>query len=152
LLAICCSPSLADSIIFLTLTRLVVVIIFENFSFALFTPPLGDFQLRHASDVEPKDKSDANNFFDALGSFEFLLGMIIWHDVLYVVNKVTKMLQSPAMNIDTTLKLMEDIMQYFEKYRNEGFSSSIIIAKSIADKKGVEASFPEKQCFKEEAI
>jgi hypothetical protein len=38
------APSLADSIIFLTLTRLVVVFIFENFSFALFTPPLGDFQ------------------------------------------------------------------------------------------------------------
>jgi hypothetical protein len=38
-------PSLADSIIFLTLTRLVVVTIFENFSFALFTPPLGDFHL-----------------------------------------------------------------------------------------------------------
>jgi hypothetical protein len=31
------------SIIFLTLTRLVVVINFVNFSFALFTPPLGDF-------------------------------------------------------------------------------------------------------------
>jgi hypothetical protein len=46
LLAICFAPSLADSIIFLTLTRLVVVIIFENFSFALFTPPLGDFQRR----------------------------------------------------------------------------------------------------------
>jgi hypothetical protein len=30
--------------IFLTLTRLVVVINFVNFSFALFTPPLGDFQ------------------------------------------------------------------------------------------------------------
>jgi hypothetical protein len=43
-LAICFAPSLADLIIFLTLTRLVVVIIFENFSFALFTPPLGDFQ------------------------------------------------------------------------------------------------------------
>jgi hypothetical protein len=34
-----------DSIIFLTITRLLVVIIFENFIFALFTPPpLGDFQ------------------------------------------------------------------------------------------------------------
>jgi hypothetical protein len=43
-LAICFTPSLVDSIIFLTLTRLVVVIIFENFSFALSTPPLGDFQ------------------------------------------------------------------------------------------------------------
>jgi hypothetical protein len=38
-LTICFAPSLADSIIFLTLTRLVVVINFVNFSFALFTPP-----------------------------------------------------------------------------------------------------------------
>jgi hypothetical protein len=35
---ICFAPSLADSILFLTLTRLVVVFIFVNFSFALFTP------------------------------------------------------------------------------------------------------------------
>jgi hypothetical protein len=44
-LAICFAPSLSDLIIFLTLTRLVVVINFINFSFALFTPPLGDFHV-----------------------------------------------------------------------------------------------------------
>jgi hypothetical protein len=44
---ICFSPSLSDSIIFLTLTRLVVVINFVNFSFALFTPPLSDFHNDH---------------------------------------------------------------------------------------------------------
>jgi hypothetical protein len=49
LIAICFAHSLADSFIFLTLTRLVVVIIFENFSFALFTPPLGDYQIERAS-------------------------------------------------------------------------------------------------------
>jgi hypothetical protein len=38
--------SLTDSFIFLTLTRLVVVLKFINFRFALFTPPLGDFQHR----------------------------------------------------------------------------------------------------------
>jgi hypothetical protein len=38
-LGICFAPSLSDSFIFLTLTRLVVVFIFVNFSFALFTPP-----------------------------------------------------------------------------------------------------------------
>jgi hypothetical protein len=43
--AICFSPSLSDSFIFLTLTRLVVVLKFINFRFALFNPPLGDFQL-----------------------------------------------------------------------------------------------------------
>jgi hypothetical protein len=36
---------LSGSFIFLTLTWLVVVINFVNFSFALFTPPLGDFQI-----------------------------------------------------------------------------------------------------------
>jgi hypothetical protein len=41
---ICFAPSLSDSFIFLTLTRLVVVLKFVNFRFALFTPPLGDFQ------------------------------------------------------------------------------------------------------------
>jgi hypothetical protein len=44
LLEICFAPSLADSFLFLTLTRLVVVFTFVNFSFALFTPPpLGDY-------------------------------------------------------------------------------------------------------------
>jgi hypothetical protein len=45
-LGICFAPSLADSFIFLTLTRLVVVFTFINFSFALFTPPLGDYHQR----------------------------------------------------------------------------------------------------------
>jgi hypothetical protein len=39
LLMICFAPSLSDSFIFLTLTRLVVVLKFINFRFALFTPP-----------------------------------------------------------------------------------------------------------------
>jgi hypothetical protein len=43
--AICFSPSLSNSFLFLTLTRLVVVLKFINFRFALFTPPLGDFQV-----------------------------------------------------------------------------------------------------------
>jgi hypothetical protein len=52
LLAICFAPSLADSFIFLTLTRLVVVFIFVNFSFALFTPPLGDYHIPDDALVE----------------------------------------------------------------------------------------------------
>jgi hypothetical protein len=40
-----CALSCGLVSLLLTLTRLVVVFIFVNFSFALFTPPLGDFQL-----------------------------------------------------------------------------------------------------------
>jgi hypothetical protein len=45
------APSLADSFIFLTLTRLVVI--FVNFSFALFTPPLGDYHRRRRLARQP---------------------------------------------------------------------------------------------------
>nr|TKW16837.1 hypothetical protein SEVIR_5G325500v2 [Setaria viridis] len=65
-------------------------------------------ELHHASDIEPKDRSDAKNLFDALGSFDFLLGMVIWHDILFAVNKVSKKLQSPAMCIDSTLKQIQE--------------------------------------------
>jgi hypothetical protein len=59
-LAICFAPSLADSFIFLTLTRLVVVFIFVNFSFALFTPPLGDYQAQTGSSDLPPDSLDTH--------------------------------------------------------------------------------------------
>jgi hypothetical protein len=49
---------LSDSIIFLTLTRLVVVINFVNFSVALFTPPLGDFQ----EDIRGNRRSSRGDF------------------------------------------------------------------------------------------
>jgi hypothetical protein len=39
-----CALSRGLVFLLLTLTRLVVVFIFVNFSFALFTPPLGDYQ------------------------------------------------------------------------------------------------------------
>nr|XP_045090282.1 uncharacterized protein LOC123497676 [Aegilops tauschii subsp. strangulata] len=102
-------------------------------------------ELRDASDTEPKDKSDAKNLFDALGRFEFLVGMIIWHDILFAVNKVSKMLQSSTMCIDSALKQIKGITEYFEKYRDDGFSSSLTIAKGIATEMGIDPVFPMKR-------
>jgi hypothetical protein len=101
-------------------------------------------QLQQASDTELSDKTDANNLLKALGSFEFILDMVIWYDILFAVNIVSKRLQSPSMCIDTTLQQIEDMRNYFNNYRNEGFASSMTIAKSIASEMGVEPSFPVK--------
>jgi hypothetical protein len=101
--------------------------------------------LRDASDTQASDKTDANNLFKALGKFEFILGMVIWHDILYAVNTVSKKLQSPSMCIDTTLQQIEDMRNYFDNYRNQGFASSMITAKTIASEMGVEPSFQVKR-------
>jgi hypothetical protein len=61
-------------------------------------------QLREARDFEPSTKSDAKNLFGLLGNFEFILGMVIWHDILFVVDSVSKKLQSSSMRIDSALQ------------------------------------------------
>jgi hypothetical protein len=64
--------------------------------------------------------------FDVLGSFEFIFGMVIWHDILFVLNKVSKKLQSLSMCIDSAMQHIEGTMDYSETYRNDGFASSMV--------------------------
>jgi hypothetical protein len=52
--------SLSDSFLFLMLTRLVVVLKFVNLRFALFTPPLGDFQTSSATKTEESALTQRN--------------------------------------------------------------------------------------------
>ncbi|WCJ37047.1 hAT family dimerization domain [Euphorbia peplus] len=49
------------------------------------------------------------------------------------------------MCIDTTKKEIEDVMLYFKKYRDEGFESSMNIAKSLALDMKIEPTFPTKR-------
>jgi hypothetical protein len=102
-------------------------------------------KLHQSSDIEFSDKTDAKKLLKALDSFEFILGLVIWHDILFAINTVSKKLQSPSMCIDTTLHQIEDIRNYFGSYRNEGFAPSIAMAKNIASQMGVEPSFPVKR-------
>ena len=49
------------------------------------------------------------------------------------------------MCLDTTLKQIEGVISYFQKFRNEGFDSSIEIAKAIASDMDIEPTFPIKR-------
>ncbi|XBI68147.1 hypothetical protein VPH35_047391 [Triticum aestivum] len=70
-------------------------------------------ELERTSDDDPKTKSDAKSLVSALGNFEFLLGMVIWYDILFVVNLVSKKLQSKFVCIDATLKLIQETISFF---------------------------------------
>ncbi|TYJ39915.1 hypothetical protein E1A91_A04G102600v1, partial [Gossypium mustelinum] len=52
---------------------------------------------------DAKSKSEAESLVNALESFEFLLGMVIWYEILFAINMVSKKLQSNSMCIDTTI-------------------------------------------------
>ena len=70
--------------------------------------------------------------------------MVIWDDILSSINIVSKKLQSEIVCLDATLKQIEGVISYFQKYREEGFDASIKISKSIAFSMDVEPKFPIK--------
>ncbi|PWZ31193.1 Zinc finger MYM-type protein 1 [Zea mays] len=102
-------------------------------------------ELREANDTDLNEKEDAKNILKTFGRFEFILGMVIWYDVLFAVNTVSKKLQSSSMCIDTALQQIEDMRNYFDNYRNQGFDSSMAMAKNIASELGLEPSFRVKR-------
>ncbi|KAJ1290475.1 hypothetical protein BS78_02G246600 [Paspalum vaginatum] len=102
-------------------------------------------EVEKASTDDPTAVSDAQSLVKSIENFEFLVGMVIWHDILFYVDMVSKKLQSKIVCMDATLKQIEGVISYFQKYRNEYFDSSIEIAKSIASDMGIEPKFPTKR-------
>jgi len=50
-----------------------------------------------------------------LSSFDFVLSLVIWHEILYRINLVSKKLQSKDMLLDVAVKNLEGLVVYFEK-------------------------------------
>ena len=102
-------------------------------------------ELYECCDNDAKAKSEAESLINALESFDFLLGMVIWYDILFAINMVSKKLQFKSMCIDATIKQMEGVLSYFEIYREEGFPKSMDLVKSVALEMNVEPIFSTKR-------
>jgi len=77
-------------------------------------------------------------------NFEFLLGMTIWYDILFVFNS-SKNLQSKDMCINMAIEQLKGLLSFFETYRENGFENAFISAKEIASEMDVEPKFHEKR-------
>ncbi|KAG7609755.1 hypothetical protein ISN44_As05g018300 [Arabidopsis suecica] len=97
---------------------------------------------------DPKEQSEAECLATSethgIGSFEFLVSMVIWYNLLSVVNIVSKSLQSEDMNIDVAIDQLKGLVSYFQKYRDSGFEKAKLEAKEIAESMEIEAVFPKK--------
>ena len=66
----------------------------------------------------------------------FFIGMIIWYELLFVVNKVSKILQSEDMNIDIAIAIAQvliliSLSLFFCNYRETGFQAAKVKAEQI---------------------
>jgi hypothetical protein len=77
-----------------------------NIREALLQVSDGDNDLLTSSEA----KSLANN---ELGEFEFLLAIVIWYEILYVVNAVSKDMQTKDMLIDVAIEKVQGLIYFF---------------------------------------
>lgn len=80
-------------------------------------------------------------------SFEFFLGMVIWHDILLHVNSVSKFFKSKDMKIDVAIEDLKHLVTHYYNYREIGFKEAIIEAKKIAGNLGIDQVFPKKTYY-----
>ena len=80
----------------------------------------------------------ANN---ELGEYEFIVAIVIWYEVLFAVNLVSKNLQTKDMLIDVAIEKVKGLISFFEGYRETGFLEALEIAKEIALEMDIDATF-----------
>ncbi|XP_073121932.1 uncharacterized protein [Henckelia pumila] len=79
------------------------------------------------------DFSDAGSLENyELQSFEFLLGIVIWFEVLQKVNKISKILQRKDMVISEGISLLKGLIIFLEEYINFGFENAKSEVEKIA--------------------
>jgi len=87
----------------------------------------------------------ANN---ELGEYEFILAIVIWYEVLYAVNLVSKHLQAKDMLIDVAIEKVEGLISFFKDYRKTGFLEALEIAKGIALEMDIGTTFRKRREIK----
>ena len=112
-------------------------------------PEIRDVLLEFAEKSDdPQARSDAECLATSethgIERFEFLFGMVIWYEILFVVNTVSKTLQSEDMDIDDAIAQLKRLVSFFQKYRETGFQEAKCEALKLAVDMDIEPVFQKK--------
>lgn len=67
---------------------------------------------------DPVSASEAKSLAEHMESFEFLLTLVVWYDILFQINIVSKAMQSETMDISNACKLLEHCQTFITGYRD----------------------------------
>ncbi|XP_022177857.1 zinc finger MYM-type protein 1-like [Myzus persicae] len=86
-------------------------------------------------------KSDARSLITEISTYEFILSLIIWYDILVQVNIVSKSLQGKDADINISNDMLQSLLAFLKSYRESGFMNAKIIANNLAEEIEVEPVF-----------
>uniref|UniRef100_A0A8C6WU32 TTF-type domain-containing protein n=1 Tax=Neogobius melanostomus TaxID=47308 RepID=A0A8C6WU32_9GOBI len=87
--------------------------------------------------------STARGICQEMQRLPFLVSTIVWYNVLFQINKVSKILQSPNVSVETVRKEITAVTEFLQDFREHGFNAAVTDAREIAAGTEVEMSWPE---------
>ena len=87
--------------------------------------------------------TECRSLISEIRSWRFLVCRIIWYDLLFQINIISKGLQSPSMCLDDQIAQVEAGMEFIAQYREEGLVSAEVTARELAEDLEVDRSYPE---------
>ncbi|KAL1270827.1 hypothetical protein QQF64_029843 [Cirrhinus molitorella] len=68
--------------------------------------------------------STAERICQELQRWPFVVSTIVWYNVLFQTNKVSKILQSPKVSVETAREEIRAVKEFLQEFRNHGFDSA----------------------------
>ena len=87
-------------------------------------------------------KIEAETLYETLKQYKFLVSLVLWYDVLFQVNFVSKELQGETVDLSTAMNSFNNLMIWIRKLRVDGFVQILVTAKDLAEDMEVVAIFP----------
>ena len=89
--------------------------------------------------------STATSIKGELMTWSFVMCTIIWYNILYQINHVSKILQSPSVSLETLKRETSAVKEYLENFRESGLAACQTDAREIAENLEIDRTFPEKR-------
>ena len=108
-----------------------------------------------AISIERKDgraASETKSLIAHLSKWSFLLSVFIWYDILFQVNKASKILQSYGVSLHTMETEIQATEKFLQNYRTTGYDSAATSAVEIAQELDIDPSFPPSRSGKKRRL
>ena len=96
--------------------------------------------------------SETKSLIAHLSKWCFLLSVFIWYDVLFQVNKASKILQSYGVSLHTMETEIQATEKFLQNYRTTGYDSAATSAVEIAQELDIDPSFPPSRSGKKRRL
>ena len=96
--------------------------------------------------AEKKDgttTSEAESLLKQINSWQFVICLVVWYDVLYQINRISKLFQCPQIDIAVLKLEIQAVETYLQTYREKGYSSAKVDARELVETAHITMEFPQ---------